>query len=357
MPSLFDPVTLRGVTARNRIWLAPMCQYSVDRADGVPGSWHLVHLGARATGGFGLVMTEATAVSPAGRITPRDVGIWNDEQALAWQRIVEFVVAQGASPAVQLAHAGRKASTAAPWNGGGYLPPHEGGWLPAGPSPLAYQGLAVPKELTSADIERLVASFADAARRAIDAGFAVVELHAAHGYLLHEFLSPLSNNRKDGYGGCFDNRVRLTLEVVDAIRGVLPDQTPLLVRLSATDWVDGGWSLDDTVRLSSLLAEHGVDLVDLSSGGNDRRQHIPVQPGYQVPFARAVRREARLPTAAVGLITEPKQAQAILDEESADVVLLARAALRESAWPLRAAAELGVPPAEVPYPVQYHRAR
>ncbi|GAA4542479.1 NADH:flavin oxidoreductase/NADH oxidase [Pseudonocardia xishanensis] len=349
MPSLFDPITLRGVTTRNRIWLAPMCQYSVEARDGVPTDWHLVHLGARATGGFGLVMTEAAAVTPEGRISPQDAGIWSDEQAAAWSRITAFLRAEGAVPAIQLAHAGRKASRLAPWEGDG---PAEDGWEAVGPADVPFQGYATPRGLAQPEIAEIVTAFADAARRADAVGFDVVELHAAHGYLLHQFLSPLSNLRTDSYGGSFENRIRIVLEAADAVRAALPDHKALLVRLSAADWVEGGWTVEETVELSALLAGHGVDLVDVSSGGLDARQAITIGPGYQVPFARDVRQKAGVPSGAVGLITDPAQAQAILDEGSADVVLLARAALREPGWPQRAAHELGVPG---PYPVQYTR--
>ncbi|MFD4350734.1 NADH:flavin oxidoreductase/NADH oxidase [Streptomyces coelicoflavus] len=355
MTSLFDPLTLRGATARNRVWLAPMCQYSVASRDGVPTDWHLVHLGARATGGFGLVMTEAAAVAPEGRISPQDVGLWNDDQARAWERITAFVRSQGAVAAVQLAHAGRKAATTEPWHGRTAVAERDGGWTPVAPSPLPYRDLTTPTGMTDADIDDAVRSFADAAARAVAAGFDVVEVHAAHGYLLHEFLSPLTNRRTDEYGGSFANRVRLLVRVVDAVRQSVPDRTPVLVRLSATDWVEGGWTPEETVELAAVLAGHGVDLFDLSSGGNDPRQQIPVQPGYQVPFAAAVRAKSGVPTAAVGLITEPRQAQRILDDGSADAVLLGRAALRESAWPLRAAYELRVPAPDAPYPVQYRQ--
>ncbi|MCE3551821.1 NADH:flavin oxidoreductase/NADH oxidase [Pseudonocardia sp. RS11V-5] len=352
MPSLFDPITLRGVTARNRIWLAPMCQYSVEAGDGVPTDWHLVHLGARATGGFGLVMTEAAAVTPEGRISPQDAGMWSDEQAEAWSRITAFVRAQGAVPATQLAHAGRKGSTSAPWRGEGPVTAEDGGWQAVAPTDVPFRGYATPRELTREEITEIVTAFADAARRAVAAGFDVVELHAAHGYLLHEFLSPLANLRTDEYGGSFDNRTRIVRETVDAVRAAVPERTALLVRLSATDWVAGGWTAEETVELSAQLAGRGVDLVDVSSGGLDARQEIPVGPGYQVPFARDVRAKAGIATGAVGLISDPAQAQAVLDEEAADVVLLARAALREPAWPLRAAHELGI---EAPYPPQYAR--
>lgn len=355
MPALFDPITLRGLTVRNRIWLAPMCQYAVDARDGVPTDWHLVHLGSRATGGFGLVLTEAAAVLPEGRISPQDVGIWDDAQAQAWERIVGFLHAQGAAAGVQLAHAGRKASIEAPWRGGGTVPADEGGWPSVGPSATAFGRLAEPLALDAAGLRGVVDAFAAAAARADAAGFDTVELHGAHGYLLHQFLSPLANRRDDAYGGSFENRVRLLLEVVDAVRGVVPERKPVLVRLSATDWVDGGWSVEETCEVSGLLVEHGVDLVDVSSGGLDPRQQIDLGPGYQVPFAAQVRAKAGIATGAVGLITEPGQAQQVLDDGAADVVLLARAALREPAWPLRAAHELGVPAAQAPYPVQYER--
>lgn len=355
MTSLFEPITLRGLTVRNRVWLSPMCQYAVDAQDGVPTDWHLVHLGARATGGFGLILTEASAVSAGGRVSPQDVGIWNDEQQAAWARIVGFLHAQGAATGMQLAHAGRKASTYAPWLGHGTVPAAERGWTTDGPSASAFEGYDEPHALTLDEIHTVVEDFAAAARRADAAGFDVVELHAAHGYLMHEFLSPLANRRTDAYGGSFENRTRLTVEVVDAVRAAWPVHKPLFVRLSATDWVEGGWTAEETVELSAVLREHGVDLVDVSSGGLDARQEITVGPGYQVPFARDVRAKAGIATAAVGLITEPAQAQQILDDGDADAVLLARVALREPAWPLRAAYELGIGSKDAPYPPNYTR--
>lgn len=355
MPSLFDPITLQDLTLTNRIWLSPMCQYSVDAQDGVPTDWHLVHLGSHAALGYGLILTEATAVTPEGRISPQDTGIWNDEQIVAWRRIVEFAHGQGAPIGVQLAHAGRKASTYAAWLGEGTVADSDGGWPSVGPSAVAFGGYATPAALSAAQISELVTAFADATRRADDAGFDVVEVHAAHGYLLHQFLSPLANRRTDEYGGSFENRIRLLLAVVDAVRAAWPAGKPVLVRLSATDWVDGGWTLAESTDLAVRLREHGVDLVDTSSGGLDPAQQIEVGPGYQVPFARDLRTKGGIPTGAVGLITEPAQAQQVLDEGSADVVLLARAALREPAWPLRAAHELGVPRDETPYPKQYLR--
>jgi 2,4-dienoyl-CoA reductase-like NADH-dependent reductase (Old Yellow Enzyme family) len=347
---LFSPITLREVTVRNRVWVSPMCEYSAT--DGVPNDWHLVHLGSFARGGVGLVFTEATAVVPEGRISPADTGIWNDEQQQAWTRIVSFLHGQGATAGIQLAHAGRKASSKAPWEGRGVVPDVEGGWEPVAPSAVAFPGLREPRALDAAGIARVVSAFGDAAARSVAAGFDVLELHAAHGYLLHEFLSPLSNQRDDEYGGSFENRARLLLEVVAEVRRRVPSSVPVVVRISATDWHEDGWTADDSVRLGSLLADAGVDLVDVSSGGN-AIVDIPVEPGYQVPFARRIRAEAGIPTGAVGLITEPKQAEEIVADGSADVVLLARALLRDPHWALRAAHDLG---ADADWPKQYLRA-
>ncbi|MCD9199699.1 NADH:flavin oxidoreductase/NADH oxidase [Aeromicrobium wangtongii] len=355
VPQLFDPLTMRGVTARNRIWLAAMCQYSCFERDGMPTDWHLVNLGQHATGGFGVVMTEATAVVPEGRISPEDTGIWSDEHIAPWRRIADFVREQGAVPAMQLAHAGRKASTYGLGGSDGTVPPAEGGWEPVAPSAVAYEGYATPRELTTAEVEQIPAAFAAAAARADRAGFDVVEIHAAHGYLLHQFLSPLSNQRTDQYGGSFEHRTRLVVEVVDAVREVWPADKPLFIRFSATDWADGGWDVEQTARLSGQLKGHGVDLVDVSSGGLVAHQQIAVCPGYQVPFAAQVRDEADVPVVAVGLITEPKQAQAVLDEGSADAIMLARVAIREPGWPLRAAHELGLEAKDAPYPPQHVR--
>ncbi len=356
MPQLFTPVRLRGLEIRNRIWVSPMCQYS--SVDGMPDDWHLVHLGSFARGGAGLVLTEAAAVVPEGRITPQDAGIWNDEQQHGWASIVAFVHGQGARAGIQLAHAGRKASTRRPWEGRGAVTDQDGGWQPVAPSPVAFPGLREdPLELDDDGIREVVAAFAAAARRSVAAGFDLLEVHAAHGYLLHEFLSPLSNLRQDGYGGSFDNRARLLLEVVDAVRDAVPEQTPVVVRISASDWAEGGWDVDDSVRLAVLLRDHGVDLVDVSSGGNVADARMEVGPGYQVDFARRVR-ESGLPSGAVGLITEAKQAEEILGSGAADVVLLARALLRDPHWPLRAAHELGVADGEgVAWPPQYQRAQ
>ncbi len=354
MTHLFTPVQLRETTIRNRVWVAPMCQYSA--VEGMPTDWHLVHLGSFARGGAGLVLTEATAVSPEGRISPSDTGIWNDEQRDAWTRIVDFVHGQGATAGMQLAHAGRKASTRPPFEGRGYVTAEEGGWETVGPSAVPFPGLPAPRELTVAEIDRVVEDFARAAQRAVEAGFDLLEIHAAHGYLLHQFLSPLSNQREDEYGGSFDDRVRLVLRVVEAVRSVVPADMPLLTRISATDWAEGGWSPDDSVALARLLRDAGVDLVDVSSGGNAVAD-IPAEPGYQVPFARRIRQEADVPTGAVGLVTEPKQAEEILASGAADVVLLARALLRDPHWALRAAHELGVPVGKgVDWPKQYLRA-
>src|SRR3954453_15094367 len=354
MPELFEPITLRNLTLSNRVWLAPMCQYSVLAGDGVPTDWHLVHLGARAQGGFGLILTETTAVVPEGRISPQDTGLWNDEQREAWRRIVDFVHSQGAAVGVQLAHAGRKASTYRGFVGepSGTVAVENGGWTTVGPSDDPFPGYDAPRAMTRADIDAVVAAFAQAARRADEAGFDVVQIHGAHGYLAHQFLSPLSNHRTDAYGGSFAGRTRLLLEIADAVRAVWPAGKPLFVRLSATDWIDGGWDLEQSVRLSAVLKTRGVDLVDVSSGGNALTD-IPVRPGYQVPFAQAIRSEARIPTGAVGLIQTPEQAEEILTAGEADAVFLARAALREPTWPLRAAAELGLPWHQAPYPAPY----
>lgn len=355
-PVLFTPLTLRGMTARNRVWLAPMCQYSA--VDGMPGEWQLVHLAARASGGFGLLLTEAAAVVPEGRITPHDVGLWSDEQALAWRPVVDAVHARGAQVAVQLAHAGRKASTYRPWSPAqGTVPPDDGGWVTVAPSAVPFPGYAAPVALDTAGIAGVVEAFAAATRRALAAGFDAVEVHAAHGYLLHQFLSPLSNERTDAYGGDLAGRARLLLEVVTAVRAAWPDDRPLLVRLSATDWTEGGLTVDEVATVATWLAPLGVDLVDVSSGGNVLAP-VAVGPGYQVPFARAVREASGLATSAVGLIGSGAEAERVLTEGSADAVMIGRPALADAAWPLRAAHELGVPVASdggAPWPPQYVR--
>jgi 2,4-dienoyl-CoA reductase-like NADH-dependent reductase (Old Yellow Enzyme family) len=353
MSALFTPLTLRDVTFRNRIFVSPMCQYS--SRNGLATDWHLVHLGSRAVGGAGLVMVEATAVRPDGRISPDDSGIWSDEHVRAFARITAFVKEHGAVPGIQLAHAGRKASTAPPWRGEGPVGPENGGWQPVAPSPIAFgEGYPVPREMSRADVEGVRGDFAAAARRAAAAGFEVVELHMAHGYLLHEFLSPLANQRLDDYGGRLENRMRLPVEVATDVRAAWPGHLPLLVRVSATDWVDGGWDLPNTVELARRLKGVGVDLVDCSSGGIVPGVRVPVGPGYQVPFAAAVRSEAGIATGAVGMITQPAQAEEIVATGKADAVLLAREMLRDPYWPLHAASALGV---EAPWPVQYLRAR
>lgn len=357
MSALFEPYTLRSLTIPNRIWMPPMCQYSAAPEGpeaGVPQDWHFAHYAARAAGGTGLIIVEATAVSPEGRISPYDLGIWNDTQARAFRRTTEFLKSQGTVPAIQLAHAGRKASTERPWKGGAPLGTDEGGWRPVAPSPVPFAaGHPVPSELTVEEIREVVGQFAEAARRALDAGFEVAEVHGAHGYLIGEFLSPHSNKRTDVYGGSYENRTRFALEVVDAIREVWPQDKPLFFRISATDWLDeAGWAADDTVRFAGTLAEHGVDLLDVSTGGNASDVRIPVEPGYQVPFAARVKAETALPVAAVGLITEVAQAEKILANGEADAVLLGRELLRDPSWARRAGRELG---AEVHVPDQYHR--
>jgi 2,4-dienoyl-CoA reductase-like NADH-dependent reductase (Old Yellow Enzyme family) len=350
---LFSPFKLRSVELSNRIGVSPMCQYSSQ--DGFATDWHLVHLGSRAQGGAGLVMLEAAAVTPEGRISPGDLGIWKDEHIPELRRIAEFVHSQGARTGMQLAHAGRKASTASPFAGHGLVLPADGGWQPVAPSAIAFAptDYAVPTALDYAGITAVVEAFRNAARRALAAGFDFVEVHAAHGYLLHEFLSPLSNLRTDNYGGSFENRIRLVLEVVDAVRSVWPERLPLFVRISATDWAEGGWNPDESVELARLLRDRGVDLMDCSSGGNVADAKIPVAPGYQVGFAARIRREAGIATAAVGLITEPAQANAIIAEGDADFVFLARAELRDPYWALHAAAALGE---STTWPKQYLRA-
>jgi 2,4-dienoyl-CoA reductase-like NADH-dependent reductase (Old Yellow Enzyme family) len=354
MSLLHTPIALRGVEFRNRAWVSPMCQYSSD--DGVPTHWHLVHLGARATGGAGAVMVEASAVAPEGRISPDDSGIWNDRQVEAFRPIAAFLDEHGAVPGIQIAHAGRKASTSAPFRGSRPLAQDEGGWQAVAPSALAFDdGWQVPHELTAGEIGDVIESFAAAARRALAAGFRLLEVHAAHGYLLHEFLSPLSNARTDRYGGGFEGRTRLPLEVVEAVRAAWPAELPLSVRISASDWVDGGWALADSIALAKLLGPLGVDIVDCSSGGNSPAQQIALGPGYQVPFSAAIRRDAGIATVAVGLITEPVQAEEILVAGDADVIMLGRESLRDPSWPLRAAFELGVD--SEAWPPQYLRAR
>jgi 2,4-dienoyl-CoA reductase-like NADH-dependent reductase (Old Yellow Enzyme family) len=351
MADLLSPLALRGVTLRSRIGVSPMCQYTSE--DGFANEWHLVHLGSRAVGGAALVLTEAAAVEPEGRISPHDLGLWKEAHVEPLARIVRFVRAHGAAAGIQLAHAGRKASVARPWEGGGPVPPERGGWTPLAPSPIPFDaGWPAPAALDEAGIARVVAAFGEAARRALDAGFDLVEVHGAHGYLLHEFLSPLSNRRDDRYGGTLENRIRLPLEVVRAVRRVWPERLPLFFRVSASDWAEGGWTPEESVILAKRLAEEGVDLVDSSSGGNLPRAPVPVGPGYQTAFAERIRREAGILTAAVGLITSPAQADHAVRSGQADVVLLARAMLRNPYWAVAAARELG---REAPIPPQYLR--
>ena len=353
MSLLFSTIRLRELTFRNRIFVSPMCQYS--SVDGVPNQWHLVHLGSRAVGGAALVMVEASGISPEGRISPHDMGIWSEAQRDAFRPIVQFIREQGAVPGIQLAHAGRKASTNAPWRGGGPLPPDQGAWQPLAPSALPFTPAhAVPRALTAADIDVVVRQFAEAAQRALSAGFETVEIHMAHGYLLHEFLSPLSNRRTDEYGGALENRARLPLQVARAVREAWPVHLPVFVRISATDWVEGGWDIGQSIRLAQWLMDAGIDLVDCSSGGLVADARIPAGPGFQVPFAAAIRAQTGIATGAVGLITEPFQAEQIVATGQADVVLMAREFLRDPYWPLHAAQCLKV---DVPWPQQYQRAK
>jgi 2,4-dienoyl-CoA reductase-like NADH-dependent reductase (Old Yellow Enzyme family) len=350
--NLFDELQIRDVLLRNRIVVSPMCQYS--SSDGFASDWHLVHLGSRAVGGASLVFTEACAVSPEGRISPQDLGIWKDDHIGFLSRVTQFLLGQGTVPGIQLAHAGRKGSTPRPWEPGGFIPESQGGWRPVAPSAIPFSDTyAKPVALDAAGIQKVIKDFAAAATRALQAGFKVVEIHSAHGYLLHEFLSPLANQRTDSYGGCLENRTRLLREVVSAVRRVWPAGYPLFVRISATDWVPGGWDLEQSVALAESLGPLGVDLIDCSSGGMVPNAPIPVASGYQVPFADQIRERTGIMTGAVGMITSANQADAILDQSKADVVILAREFLRQPYWPLAVARDLGFP---VSWPVQYLRA-
>ena len=351
--NLFSSFQLREKIFKNRVFVSPMCQYSSE--DGMPNDWHLVHLGSRAVGGAALVMVEATAVSPEGRISPRDSGMWSDAHTRGFQRITAFVKAQGSIPGIQLAHAGRKASIDVPWRGDAPLPPEKGGWQPLAPSPLPFQeGYPVPVEMTPQDMDKVVSQFRAAAKRSVQSGFEVLELHMAHGYLLHEFLSPLSNHRKDDFGGTLENRERFPLHVAEKVREVWPQSLPLFVRISCTDWVEGGWDLTQSIDFCGRLKALGIDLIDCSGGGLVPDAAIPAGPGYQIPFSAAIRREALVPTGAVGYITEPIQAEQIIATEQADAVFLAREMLRDPYWPLHAAKALHV---NVPWPNQYLRAK
>ncbi|WBU38232.1 NADH:flavin oxidoreductase/NADH oxidase [Homoserinibacter sp. YIM 151385] len=360
MPGLFDPIRIRGLEIRNRIWVPPLCQYSVPERDGVPTDWHLVHLGSFARGGAGLVMAEATAVAPEGRISPHDTGIWNDEQAAAWRRVTDFIRSQGATAGIQLAHAGRKASVFPGWGveGLGTMPAELGGWETVSASDVAFDGHAAPRAMTLEELREQPAIWAAAARRAIDAGFELVEVHAAHGYLMHQFLSPRANRRDDEYGGDLAGRARLLLGVVRAVREELGEDVPVLVRVSATDWADPedgpAWDLAQSTELAGLLRDAGADLVDVSTGGLLAGVRIPVGLGYQVPFATGIREGSEVPVSAVGLIVEPRQAAEIVESGQADAVMLGRAMMRDPHWPLRAAHELGVEGA--PWPPQHRRA-
>jgi 2,4-dienoyl-CoA reductase-like NADH-dependent reductase (Old Yellow Enzyme family) len=353
MAKLFEPLKIRSIELKNRIVVSPMCQYS--SVDGFANDWHLVHLGSHAVGGASLVLSEATAVSPQGRITPHDLGIYKDEHIEFLKRITDFIKGQNAITGVQLAHAGRKASHHRPWDGNAALKENEGAWTTEAPSAIPFkEGEPVPHELSRDEIKKTVADFKQATLRAIEAGFQVIELHGAHGYLIHEFLSPLSNQRKDEYGGSFENRARFLLEITDAVREVWTDEKPLFVRISASDWVEGGWDIEESVELAKVLKTKGVDLIDCSSGGNSPGQKISLGPLYQTPFAERIKKEAAIMTGAVGLITTTEQCESIISKQQADVVILARQLLREPYFPLHAAHDLGV---DIPWPPQYDRAK
>lgn len=352
-PKLFQPIKIRSIQLKNRIGVSPMCMYSSE--DGFANDWHLVHLGSRAVGGAGLIISEATAVSPEGRISPEDLGIWKDEHVEKLKEITSFLEGHGSVPGIQLAHAGRKASTSSPWKGGKLLSEEEGGWQPVAPSAIPFfEENSAPVQLDDSGIRRVVDNFRKAAERAKRAGFKIIEIHAAHGYLLHEFLSPLSNQRQDQYGGSFENRTRLLLEVVKAVREVWTDEFPLFVRISATDWVEGGWNEEESVALSKLLKENEVDVIDCSSGGLVPHATIPVDKKFQVPFSEKIKTEAGILSAAVGLITTPLEAEEILEQGKADLVFLGREMLRNPYFPLHAAEELG---ADIQWPSQYLRAK
>jgi 2,4-dienoyl-CoA reductase-like NADH-dependent reductase (Old Yellow Enzyme family) len=353
MALLFEPIKIREITLKNRIVVSPMCQYS--SIDGFANDWHLVHLGSRAVGGAALVFTEAAAVSPEGRISPDDLGIWKDEHIPFLKKITSFIKEQRAVAGIQLAHAGRKASHLSPWKGRVALTEKDGGWQTLAPSAVPFkQDEPAPLKMTINEIKKLVQDFGDATKRAVDAGFDVFEIHGAHGYLVNEFLSPVSNFRKDEYGGSFENRIRLLLEIIQEMRSVMKEGSPLFVRISATDWVPGGWSEDDSVALAKILKENEVDVIDCSTGGNSHEQKIPVVPLYQVPFSEKIKKEAKIMTAAVGLITTAQQAEEILKDAKADLIIMARQLLREPYFPLHAAKELGV---DMPWPLQYERAK
>lgn len=354
MSKLFSPLKIRDIELKNRIAVSPMCQYSC--VDGIMNDWHLVHLGSRAVGGAGLIISEATAVSPEGRISPDDAGIWNEEQVKVLKRITSFIKSQNSVPGIQLAHAGRKASTFSPWKGSGEVTIEKGGWQTIAPSNLSFNDYyPTPIEMSLSDISLINNQFTKAAQRSIEAGFEIIELHFAHGYLIHEFLSPLSNQRKDEYGGSLEKRCRLAIEITKSVREVIPQGTPLFVRISSTDWIEGGWDINQSVQLSKWFKEVGVDLIDSSSGGNIANAKIPAKPGYQIPFAQRIKNEANILTGGVGLITTADQAEEIIESEQADIVLLAREMLRDPYWALHAAKKLNVD--LIDYPKQYLRAK
>jgi len=353
MSKLFSPLIIKDIVFKNRLAISPMCQYSA--VDGFANDWHLVHLGSRAVGGAALIIQEATAVSADGRITPGDAGLYKEEHIEKWRRITDFIHQQGAVAGIQLAHAGRKASCSVPWNGGSQLKEKDGGWRTVAPSAIPFNpDDDVPQALNSEGISNVIADFKVAAQRSLEAGYKVLEIHAAHGYLIHQFLSPLSNNRTDSYGGSFENRIRLLLEIVKAIQTAWPQNLPLFVRISATDWVEGGWNIDEAVKLSSVLKANGVDLIDCSSGGLVHYAKFPWRPGYQVAFAERIKKEAGILTSAVGLITEVQQAEHILKKGEADLILLGRESLREPYFAMKAAANLGD---DITWPLQYQRAK
>ena len=352
-PKLFSPLSIKSIQFKNRIAVSPMCQYSAT--DGFANDWHLVHLGSRASGGAGLIIQEATSVSPEGRISPQDLGLWKDEQIEKLKQINQFIISQNSIPGIQLAHAGRKASAASPWNGGRKIAIENGGWNTVAPSALAYhENETAPIALDKSGIQKVIADFKSATKRAVEAGYQVVEIHGAHGYLLHQFMSPLSNLRTDEYGGSFENRIRLTLEVVAAVQSEWPENLPLFVRISATDWAEGGWNIEESIQLSKILKERGVDLIDVSSGGAVSHQQIPLGPNYQVPFAESIKKETGILTAAVGLITDAKQAEEIISSGKADLVLFARESLRNPNLGLSFAHDLET---DIQWPKQYERAK
>lgn len=354
MSKLFSPLKIRNIELKNRITVSPMCQYS--SIDGLPTDWHLVHLGSRAVGGAGLILTEATAVSPEGRISPDDAGIWNDEQMNAYKKITSFIKSQNAVAGIQLAHAGRKASTHSPWKGKGEVKTENGGWQTLAPSAISFaENFPIPKEMTEEDIKLAINQFSEAAKRSIDSGFEVIELHFAHGYLIHEFYSPISNKRGDNYGGTLENRCRFAIEIAKSVRQVIPDSTPLFARISSTDWIQGGWDIEQSIQLAKWLKEVGVDLIDCSSGGNVPKAKIPTAPGYQIPFSERIKKETKILTGGVGLITTAEQGEEIIASEKADIVLLAREMLRDPYFALHAAKKMNFDLDD--FPKQYLRAR